>query len=63
MIICIKHPKYRGKHPPELSCKVCCRQFLNEIKRQHQPQNNLEKTLASESNQNKDRQKINNVLR
>lgn len=36
MIICIKHPKYKGKNPPQLSCRPCCRTFLEEVKRKHQ---------------------------
>jgi len=32
-LVCIGHPRYRGKNPPELSCKVCCAIYIYEIKR------------------------------
>lgn len=31
-VVCIRHPKYKAAHQaPDLSCKVCCRQYVNTI--------------------------------
>jgi len=27
-IVCIKHPRYKGKGTPVLSCKTCCSLFI-----------------------------------
>lgn len=36
-LICIKHPKYKGKTPPVLACKACCKIFLSEVKKGQDP--------------------------
>lgn len=28
---CLKHPKYKVGAPPELSCKVCCKLFIDHV--------------------------------
>ena len=31
---CFKHPKYKGKGPPEVSCRACCSIFIVTLKRE-----------------------------
>ena len=31
-LVCFKHSAYKGKVPPELSCKTCCGIYINEIR-------------------------------
>lgn len=31
-LICLRHPHYDAKTPPELSCKTCCSMYIKEIK-------------------------------
>ena len=33
-LICINHPKYDTKTPPDLSCRFCCYMFVNNIRLQ-----------------------------
>ena len=30
-LICMKHPKYNAKGAPDLSCRVCCGEFVKRI--------------------------------
>ena len=30
-IVCFRHGKYDGKSPPDLTCKVCCKTFIDTV--------------------------------
>lgn len=36
-IVCLYHPRYRGINAPKLSCKTCCKIYVDRVKN-HQAQ-------------------------
>ena len=42
-IICFRHPKYDGKISPTLECKVCCKIYVDLIRKN----NNTELSVIS----------------
>ena len=30
-IVCFKHPKYDAATPPDLSCRLCCSQYIKRV--------------------------------
>ncbi len=30
-VVCLRHPQYKKENPPDLSCKVCCRKYVDNI--------------------------------
>ena len=32
MLYCINHKDYRGKNPPVIQCKNCCKIFISKVK-------------------------------
>ena len=45
-LICFKHPSYKGNGPPLLSCRSCCRVFLDEVKRRQEATGDISVLLA-----------------
>ena len=34
-LVCIRHRDYDGKEPPVLSCKTCCKLYIDLIREDH----------------------------
>ncbi len=46
-LVCLRHPRYDGQTPPELSCKICCSMYIQVIKR-NQAAKRLDASSASQ---------------
>ncbi len=45
-VVCLRHPHYDTRTPPELSCKTCCSMYIQEIKRNQAAKRSQETTAS-----------------
>lgn len=45
----MKHPTYKGKEQPELSCKTCCSLYIGEIKKNRSAKKQIDPAALKEA--------------